>query len=150
MARAYELTRDELSETAKRLRRQRERLQRAVLGVEGTELTGHPRDRLPGLLSVVVRETDGNELVLALDLEGVAAAIGSACTSGSTDPSHVLAAMGFPEEEARGSLRLSLGRATTDADVDAAAEIVPRVLARIRPAASGEPVILEPVETVAR
>ncbi len=150
MARAYELTRDELPDTAKRLRRQRERLQRSVLAVEGTELTGHPRDRLPGLLSVVVRETDGNELVLALDLEGVAVAIGSACTSGSTDTSHVLAAMGFPEEEARGSLRLSLGRATTDADVDAAVEIVPLVLARIRPAASGDPVALGPLETIAR
>jgi cysteine desulfurase len=151
MARAYELTRDEMAETTKRLRRLRERLQRAVLAVDGTELTGHPRDRLPGLLSVIVRETDGNELVLALDLEGVAAAIGSACTSGSTETSHVLAAMGFPEDEARGSLRLSLGRTTTEADIEAAAEIVPRVLSRMRASSTVAPAgVGEPLEAVVR
>jgi cysteine desulfurase len=151
MARAYELTRDELAETTKRLRRLRERLQRAVLAVDGAELTGHPRDRLPGLLSVIVRETDGNELVLALDLEGVAAAIGSACTSGSTETSHVLAAMGFPEDEARGSLRLSLGRTTTEADTDAAAEIVPRVLSRMRASSTVALAgVGEPLEAVVR
>jgi len=149
MARAYELTRDEMPETVKRLRRLRERLQRAVLAVDGTELTGHPRDRLPGLLSVIVREVDGNEAVLALDLEGVAAAIGSACTSGSTETSHVLAAMGYPEDEARGSVRMSLGRTTTDVDIDAAAEIVPRVLTRLRESAAGLGGVPEPLEPVA-
>ncbi|MHB8460510.1 MAG: cysteine desulfurase family protein [Candidatus Limnocylindrales bacterium] len=132
MARAYELTRDELATTAPRLWRLRERLQRAVLAVPGTELTGHPKERLPGLLSIIVREADGNDVVLGLDLEGVAAAIGSACTSGSTESSHVLRAMGYPDEEARGTLRLSLGRATTDDEIAAAVEIVPRVLARHR------------------
>lgn len=135
MARAYELTRDELPATIVRLRGLRMRLQKAVLGVPGTELTGHPRDRLPGLLSILVREADGNEIVLGLDLEGVAAAIGSACTSGSIETSHVLRAMGYPEDEARGAVRLSLGRATTEADVAAAIEIVPRVIARHRVAA---------------
>jgi cysteine desulfurase len=149
MARAYELTRDEMPETVKRLRRLRERLQKAVLAVDGTELTGHPRDRLPGLLSVIVREVDGNEAVLALDLEGVAAAVGSACTSGSTETSHVLAAMGYPEDEARGSVRLSLGRTTAEADIDAAVEIVPRVLSRLREAAAGLAEIPEPLEPVA-
>ena len=136
MAVAYELTREELPETARRLRRLRERLQKQVLAVEGTELTGHPRDRLPGLLSIICRDTDGNSVVLALDLEGIAAAVGSACTSGSLDPSHVLAAMGYPDEEARGSLRLSLGRTTTEEEVELATEIVPRVLQRQRAAAS--------------
>ncbi|MHB8399691.1 MAG: cysteine desulfurase family protein, partial [Candidatus Limnocylindrales bacterium] len=132
MARAYELTRDDLSATSSRLRRLRERLQKAVLAVPGTELTGHPKERLPGLLSIVVRDADGNDLVLGLDLEGVAAAIGSACTSGSTETSHVLRAMGYPEEEARGALRLSLGRTTTEEEIAAAIEIVPRVVARHR------------------
>jgi cysteine desulfurase len=136
MAVAYDLARDELPETAKRLRRLRERLQKQVLAVDGTELTGHPRDRLPGLLSIICRETDGNSVVLALDLEGVAAAVGSACTSGSLEPSHVLAAMGYPDEESRGSLRLSLGRTTTDTDIELASEIVPRVLQHQRDAAS--------------
>jgi len=132
MARAYDLVRDELPETVRRLRRLRERLQKAVLAVEGTELTGHPRERLPGLLSIIARETDGNSVVLALDLEGVAAAVGSACTSGSTEVSHVLAAMGYPDEEARGALRLSLGRTTTEADIEEACTIVPRVIAHQR------------------
>ena len=136
MATAYDLVRDELPETVRRLRRLRERLQKAVLAVEGTELTGHPRERLPGLLSIIARETDGNSVVLALDLEGVAAAVGSACTSGSTEVSHVLAAMGYPDEEARGALRLSLGRTTTEADIEEACTIVPRVIAHQR-AASG-------------
>jgi len=136
MATAYDLVRDELPETVRRLRRLRERLQKAVLAVEGTELTGHPRERLPGLLSIIARETDGNSVVLALDLEGVAAAVGSACTSGSTEVSHVLAAMGYPDEEARGALRLSLGRTTTEADIEDASTIVPRVIAHQR-AASG-------------
>jgi cysteine desulfurase len=136
MATAYDLVRDELPETVRRLRRLRERLQKAVLAVEGTELTGHPRERLPGLLAIIARETDGNSVVLALDLEGVAAAVGSACTSGSTEVSHVLAAMGYPDEEARGALRLSLGRTTTEADVEEASTIVPRVIAHQR-AASG-------------
>jgi cysteine desulfurase len=136
MATAYDLVRDDLPATVTRVRRLRERLQRAVLAIEGTELTGHPVERLPGLLSLIARGTDGNAVVLALDLAGIAAAVGSACTSGSTEPSHVLAAMGFPEDEARGSLRLSLGRLTTPADIDAAAAIVPAVIARQRAAGS--------------
>lgn len=132
MVTAYELACDERAETVKRLRRLRERLQKAVLGVEGTELTGHPRDRLPNHLSVIARDTDGNAVTMALDLEGIAASVGSACTTGSTEVSHVLTAMGYPDEEARGALRLSLGRTTTDADIDEAVAIVPRVLASMR------------------
>jgi cysteine desulfurase len=134
MAVAYDLVRDDLPATVTRVRRLRERLQRAVLATEGTELTGHPVERLPGLLSIIARRTDGSSVVLALDLAGVAAAIGSACTSGSTDVSHVLTAMGYPEDEARGALRLSLGRSTTEAEVDAAAVIIPAVIAHQRDA----------------
>ena len=136
MATAYDLVRDDLPATVARVRRLRERLQRAVLVTEGTELTGHPVERLPGILSLIARGTDGNSVVLALDLAGVAAAVGSACTSGSTDVSHVLTAMGYPEDEARGALRLSLGRLTTQADVDAAAAIVPTVIVHQREAAA--------------
>jgi cysteine desulfurase len=99
------------------------------------ELTGHPRDRLPGLVSIIVRDVDGASIVVKLDLEGVAASVGSACTTGSVEPSHVLTAMGYPEDEARGSLRLSFGRSTTDLDIDGAVEIVPRVVSAARAAA---------------
>ena len=132
LAAAFELSCAERPETVKRLRRQRERLKGAVLTVDGTELTGHPKERLPGLLSIIARETDGNSVALSLDLEGIACSVGSACTTGSTEVSHVLSAMGYPDEEARGALRLSLGRTTTDAEIDTATEIVPRVVASMR------------------
>jgi cysteine desulfurase len=131
-ATAYELSCTERAATVKRVRRGRERLTSAVLGVDGTELTGHPTDRLPGLLSLIARDTDGSSVAVALDLEGIAASVGSACMTGSTETSHVLAAMGYPEDEARGALRLSLGRTTTDAEIDTAVEVVPAILASMR------------------
>jgi cysteine desulfurase len=134
-ATAYELACAERPVTAPRLSAQRDRLADAVLAVEGTELTGHPRDRLPGLLSIVARDTDGSAVAVSLDLEGIACSVGSACATGSTEVSHVLTAMGYPEDEARGALRLSLGRTTTDDEVAVAAAVVPRVLASMRRAA---------------
>ena len=135
-AAAFELATAEREATAKRIRRLRDRVRSAVLAEEGVELTGHPRERLPNLLSIVVGDADGASIVMKLDLEGVAASVGSACTTGSTDPSHVLTALGYPEDEARGSLRLSLGRTTTDAEIDEAVEIVPRVIAASRAGAA--------------
>ena len=132
MAAAFGLACAERAETGKRLRRQRQRLGAAVLAAEGTELTGHPTDRLPGLLSVVAHGTDGTAVALSLDLEGIACSVGSACTTGSTEVSHVLTAMGYPEEESRGALRMSLGRTTSDADVEAAAEAIPRTIEQLR------------------
>ena len=122
----------ERTETTARLRDQRDRLAAAVLAVSGTEPTGHPTERLPGLLSIVARETDGASVAMSLDLEGIACSVGSACTTGSTEVSHVLTAMGYPEEEARGALRLSLGRTTTDDEIATACDIVPRVVASMR------------------
>jgi cysteine desulfurase len=132
LATAFELCCDERAETNRRLKRQRERLSQAVLAVEGVELTGHPTRRLPGILSLIARDTDGSAVALSLDLEGICCSVGSACTTGSTEVSHVLSAMGYPEEEARGALRLSLGRTTTDAEIDTAVEVVPRVVASMR------------------
>ncbi len=136
LATAYTLTRGEQAATAERLGRLRSRLERAVLAVDGTELTGHPAERLPGLLSLIAHGTDGSAVAVSLDLEGIAASVGSACTTGSTEVSHVLTAMGYPDDEARGALRLSLGRTTTDADIDRAVDIVPRVIASMRRAAA--------------
>ncbi len=132
LATAYDLCCAERPETVARLRRQRERLTKAILAVPGTELTGHPRTRLAGLVSIVARDTDGSAVALSLDLEGIACSVGSACTTGSTEVSHVLTAMGYPEEEARGALRLSLGRTTTEEEIATACDVVPRVVASMR------------------
>ncbi len=132
LATAYELTCAERPATVARLRRLRERLSKSVLAVAGTELTGHPKQRLPGLFSMVARDTDGASVALSLDLEGIACSVGSACTTGSTEVSHVLTAMGYPEEEARGALRLSLGRTTTEDEIATACDVVPRVVASMR------------------
>ena len=133
---AFELAVAERDATVKRVRKVRDRLKVALLAIDGVELTGHPRDRLPNVLSVVVGEADGAAMVMKLDLAGIAGSVGSACTTGSTEPSHVLTAMGYPDDEARGSLRLSLGRSTTDAEIDEAVEIVPRIVAASRAAAA--------------
>ena len=135
MAVALDLAVSERSEVAPRLAARRDVLRDRLLG-PGVELTGHARRRLPGHLSVICRDVDGDALVRALDLEGIAVSTGSACTTGSTEPSHVLTALGYPEEEARGSLRITLGRTTTDAEVQQAASIIPQVIERIRAAGS--------------
>ena len=132
LAQALRLARDERVTVPARVQAMRDRLRDAVLAVPGVELTGHPRDRIPGHLSVVVRDADGQSLVLALDLDGVACSSGSACASGSTEPSHVLTAMGYPPEEARGALRLTLGRTTTADEIDTACRVVPTIITRVR------------------
>jgi cysteine desulfurase len=132
LAAAFELVAQERIDTNRRLRKLRDRLKAAVTAVDGTELTGHPNERLPGLLSIIARNTDGTAVALALDLEGICCSVGSACTTGSTEVSHVLTAMGYPEDEARGALRMSLGRTTTEAEIDVACEVTPRVIESLR------------------
>jgi cysteine desulfurase len=99
-------------------------------------LTGHPRERLPNNASFCFRGTQGEALVVSLDLEGFSVSSGSACTSGSTDPSHVLLALGLERDLAQGSLRLTIGRDTTTADIDRLLDALPPIVARLR-AASG-------------
>ncbi len=132
MAVAYECACADRPTTAMRLRALRARLAAACLAVDGAEVTGHPTERLPGLLSLRVRGADGVAISVALDLDGIAASTGSACSTGSPEPSHVLTAMGYTDAEALGALRLSMGRATTDAEVGEACLVVPRVIAEIR------------------
>ncbi len=98
-------------------------------------LTGSRHERLPNNASFCFRGTDGPSLVMALDLEGFAVSSGSACTSGTTDPSHVIVALGIDEETAKGSLRVTVGRGTTAADVESFLAVLPRVVERIRGAA---------------
>ena len=139
MAAAFELVAAERPATAEHVRALRDRLAAALLPVDGVELTGHPTERLPHILSVVARGIDGGSVVLALDLEGIAASTGSACSSGSSEVSHVLTAMGYPADEARGALRISLGRTTTEAEVDEACRVVPDVLRHLVAAAPRVP-----------
>jgi cysteine desulfurase len=139
MARAFELVAAERPATADRVRALRDRLGAALLAVEGVEPTGHPVERLPHILSLLVHGIDGGSAALALDLEGLACSTGSACNSASGEVSHVLVAMGFPADEARGALRLSLGRTTTEAEVDDASRLVPAVLRRLIASAPAVP-----------
>jgi len=96
------------------------------------QLNGHPTIRLPGNVNVSVRYVEGEALLMRLDLAGVAASSGSACTSGSLDPSHVLLAIGLPHEIAHGSLRLSLGSDTSEEDVDYVIETLPNIVNTLR------------------
>jgi len=99
-------------------------------------LTGHPTERLPNNVSFCFSGTQGEALVVSLDLEGFSVSSGSACTSGNTDPSHVLLALGLERDVAQGSLRLTLGRSTTDEDIVALLDALTGIVARLR-AASG-------------
>jgi cysteine desulfurase len=99
-------------------------------------LSGHPTERLPNNASFCIPGTDGESLIVALDLEGFAVSSGSACTSGETEPSQVLLALGLDRELAKGSLRVSLGRSTTEAHIDRFVDALARVVARLRDAAA--------------
>jgi cysteine desulfurase len=116
-----------------RLTTLRDRLIKGILeGVPGSALTGHPTQRLANSASFVFRFIEGEGILLNLDTLGVCASSGSACTSASLEPSHVLLAMGLPVEVAHGSLRLSLGKSNTEQDVDYVIEHLPRIVQRLR------------------
>jgi cysteine desulfurase len=100
--------------------------------IKYVRLNGHPIDRLPANVNFVFEFIEGESLLLSLDLIGVAGSSGSACTSGSLDPSHVLMAIGLPHEIAHGSLRLSIGDFTTEQDVDYVLENLPKIVDRLR------------------
>ena len=95
-------------------------------------MTGHPEQRLPGACSFAISAIEGESLVLYLDMEGICASTGSACSTGSLDPSHVLMAIGLSHEVAHGSLRLTLGRFNTEQDVDYILEKLPQVVDKLR------------------
>ena len=120
---------------AERVRRLRDRLEGGlVAALPGSRVNGGGADRLPGTLSITFPGSDGETMLISLDLEGICASAGAACTSGSTTPSHVLSAMGLTVDEARATLRLSLGWSSTDADVDHALRVLPGVVRKVRAA----------------
>src|SRR5438105_13449714 len=110
----------------------RDRLIDGLLVISGSQLTGHPTNHLANNASFCFEGDDGESILLNLDLLGVAASTGSACTSGSVDPSHVLVAMGIPVEVAHGSLRLTPGKENTDADVDVILDALPGIIQKLR------------------
>src|SRR5450830_85761 len=135
MAAALELTLAERPQTVARLRDLRDSLAASVGAIDNVQQTGHQTERLPGLVSLVAGGVDGSDVAIALDLAGLACSTGSACTTGSNEVSHVLSAMGYPADEARGALRLSLGRTTTAEEVAMAAGLLTRTIGSQRDAA---------------
>jgi len=116
-----------------KIRSMRDRLIKGVLEkIPNARLNGHPEKRLPGNFNVSFEFIEGESMLLWLDDEGICASTGSACTSGSLEPSHVLLATGLPVEISHGSLRLSLGDANTDEDVDFVLEVLPKVVKKLR------------------
>ena len=118
---------------AAKIRAMRDRLIKGVLAtISHTRLNGHPEKRLAGNFNVSFEFIEGESMLLWLDDEGICASTGSACTSGSLEPSHVLLATGLPVEISHGSLRLSLGDANSDKDVDFVLEVLPKVVKKLR------------------
>lgn len=131
-ATALRLAYEDLFTVQPRIQALRDRLIAGVLEIPGSELTGHPGERLPNNASFVFEGIEGESILLNLDLLGIAASTGSACTSGSVDPSHVLLAMGFSAEKARGSLRLTLGKENTAEDIETFLAALPGILEKLR------------------
>ena len=132
MAAALKEATDHLPEESARLAALRDKLIAGLSGLPYASLTGHPVKRLPGTASFVFEGVEGEALLLHLDARGICASSGSACSSASLDPSHVLLAIGLPHAIAHGSLRLSLGADNTEADVDYILKEVPAVVAYLR------------------
>ena len=131
--RAAEIAQREMDSVAKHLVNLRGKLIEGMTErIEHIHLNGHPTQRLPNNLNVSIEFVEGESMLLNLDLEGIAASTGSACSSSSLEPSYVLLAMGFPQELAHGSLRFSLGRETTEEDIDRVLEVLPGIIARLR------------------
>lgn len=107
--------------------------------MEGARLTGHPTQRLANHASFVIQGVEAEGVLIALDLAGVAASSGSACTSAAQKPSHVLEAIGVPARDAVGGLRLSLGHSNTPEQVEYVLEQLPRIVERIRGAGPLQP-----------
>ncbi|MGI6344653.1 MAG: cysteine desulfurase NifS [Bacillota bacterium] len=132
LGKAVELLMNEGEERRAHLTQLRDRLIQGLTAVPAVTLNGHPTERLPGNVNISVQYVEGESLILSLDMKGIAVSSGSACTSGSLEPSHVLLAMGLNHEQAHGSLRLTLGRDNTESDIDWVIEVFPEIVDRLR------------------
>lgn len=130
---AAELAKSELQEQYDKLIKLRDKLINGIMEtIPYTRLNGHPTLRLPHNVNFSFEFIEGESMLLNLDMKGICASSGSACTSGSLDPSHVLLAIGLPHEIAHGSLRLTLGRDNTEEDVDYVLEVLPGIVNKLR------------------
>jgi len=129
---AAELAYDNLDKHVEKLISFRTKLMDALLQIPYSHLNGHPTKRLPGNVNISFEFIEGESLLLSLDMVGIGASSGSACTSGSLDPSHVLMAIGLSHEVAHGSLRLTIGEFTTDDEIDYVIENLPPIVDRLR------------------
>jgi len=132
MSRALELASAGMEEKSEKLSQLRDRLISGLLKIDEVILNGHPEERLPGNVNVSFEHIEGESILLSLDLQGVAASSGSACSSGSLDPSHVLSAIGLDHHTAHGSIRFSLGYGNSDADIEYVLEIIPLIVDKLR------------------
>lgn len=129
---AIELITKNIDEHIKKLTMLRDKLIDGILKIPYTRLNGHSIKRLPGNVNVSFEFVDGESLILSLDMEGICVSSGSACTAGSIDPSHVLLAIGLPEEIAHGSLRLTIGEENTEEEIDTVINKLPKIVDRLR------------------
>ena len=133
LAKAIGIARRDMAKNTTHLTALRDRLIAGVLGrIPAAELTGHPVNRLPHHASFLFEGVEGESLLLQLDMDGFAASSGSACTSGSLEPSHVILALGYPRERALGSLRLSVGKGNTEGEIELVLDRLPGMVARLR------------------
>jgi cysteine desulfurase len=133
LGRAAELARTQLDERISRMRKLRDYLeQQLVSRFPGVRINGDMQKRLPNVSNMSFEGVDGESLLIALDLKGIAVSTGSACASGSLEPSHVLQALGLTRDEVRGSLRFSLGAYTTRDEIDYVVSVVAEILTRLR------------------
>ncbi len=133
LGKAAEIARNSLAQDARRVSALRDTLQQGLLHhVPQSRVNGGAAPRTPNTTNLVFPGVEGEALLIALDLKGLACSTGAACSSGAVEPSHVLTAIGLPPEEARASLRFSLGRHTTSADIDFALSVVPAAVTQLR------------------
>jgi cysteine desulfurase len=122
-----------MREEAERLAHLRDKLIQGLMErIDHVHLNGHPVKRLPNNVNMSVDFVEGESMLLNLDLEGICASTGSACSSGSLEASHVLLAMGLPHEHAHGSLRFTLGEWTTEEEIEQVLETLPGIVAKLR------------------
>ncbi|GAB4350050.1 MAG: cysteine desulfurase NifS [Candidatus Abyssubacteria bacterium] len=133
LGKACEIARATMAQSSPRMAELRDHLQKELVErIEDTVVNGHPTDRLPNTLNICFRYVEGESMIMMLDMKGIAVSSGSACTSGSLDPSHVLLAIGLSHEIAHGSLRFSLGVGTTREEIDYVAQTLPEIVDRLR------------------
>lgn len=133
LGKAFEMLELEMSEEITRLKKLREKLMKGILAtIANVSVNGHPTEIQPGTLNMSFDYIEGESILLHLDLDGIAVSTGSACASGSLEPSHVLRAVGVPIEKVHSSTRFSLGRENTEADIDYILEKLPPIVTKLR------------------